>query len=89
MSEPTVDGEVERIRRGMAAAINASPSSREELPAVHGRVWDTGELQQDYEVLGFAAPFVVVRRRADGRRGSLMFQHCPRFYFLFQPDAAD
>jgi hypothetical protein len=89
MSEPTDDADVERIRRGMAAVINSSPSSRDELAAAHGPVWDTGDLQRDYEVLGFAAPFVVVRRRADGRTGSLMFQHRPRFYFSFQPDAAD
>ncbi len=27
------------------------------------------------------APFVIVRRRADGVKGSLEFQHNPRFYF--------
>jgi hypothetical protein len=32
------------------------------------------------------APFVVVRRKADGRKGSLEFQHHPRFYFNFMPD---
>jgi hypothetical protein len=30
------------------------------------------------------APFVVVRRRSDGQEGSLMFQHWPRYYFLFE-----
>jgi hypothetical protein len=28
---------------------------------------------------------VVVRRRSDGGKGSLEFQHQPRFYFNFQP----
>jgi hypothetical protein len=42
------------------------------------------ELQQDFEVLGFMAPFVVVRRKSDGVRGSLTFQHTPRLYFDFQ-----
>jgi len=49
-------------------------------------VWDTGELQDDFEVLGFMAPFVVARRRSDGVRGSLMFQNSPRFYHSFQPE---
>ena len=31
------------------------------------------------------SPLVVVRRRSDGVRGSLMFQHNPRFYFSFTP----
>ena len=49
-----------------------------------GQVWDTTQLQQDFEVLGFQAPYVVVRRRSDGVRGSLEFQHDPRFYFCFR-----
>jgi hypothetical protein len=32
------------------------------------------------------APFVVVRRKADGVKGSLMFQHMPRFYYGFAKD---
>ena len=31
------------------------------------------------------APFVVVRRKGDGKKGSLEFQHQPRFYFNFSP----
>ena len=30
------------------------------------------------------APYVVVRRNADGVKGSLEFQHEPRFYFKWQ-----
>jgi hypothetical protein len=81
MSDPT-----EVARREMLAEINAQPGSREALEAEHGQVWDTQELGQDFEVLGFAAPLVVVRRRSDGVRGSLCFQHSPRFYFAFQTD---
>jgi hypothetical protein len=49
-------------------------------------VWDTRQLGEDFNVLGFAAPLVVVRRKADSVRGSLYFQHNPRFYFGFQPE---
>jgi len=49
-------------------------------------VWDTQELQRDFDVLGFMAPFVVVTRKADGKKGSLTFQHSPRFYYGFQAD---
>lgn len=48
--------------------------------------WNTEELQRDFEVLGFAASFVVVRRRSDGQRGSLEFTHSPRVYFSWTPD---
>lgn len=30
---------------------------------------------------GFAAPFVSVKRRSDGRTGLLEFKHSPRVYF--------
>jgi hypothetical protein len=49
-------------------------------------VWDTQALQQDYEVIGFAAPFVVVRRRSDNQKGTLEFTHRPRWYFNFEED---
>lgn len=81
MSDPT-----ETIRRQMVAEINAEPGSREYLEAKHGQVWDTSEMQQDYEALGFMAPFIIVSRRSDGVRGSLMFQHSPRFYYGFKPE---
>jgi hypothetical protein len=42
-------------------------------------------LSDDFEVIGFMAPVVVVRRNSDGQKGSLMFQHNPRFYFSFEP----
>lgn len=78
--------ETENTRREMVSQINAEPGSRAALEAQHGQVWTTDELGRDFEVEGFMAPFVVVRRRADGVHGSLMFQHTPRFYFNFQPE---
>lgn len=80
MTDPTED-----IRRQMLAEINAAPGSCEYLEHKHGQVWDTAQLQEDFEVLGFMAPLIAVRRRADGVKGSLMFQGSPRFYFGFQP----
>ena len=76
--------ETETIRRQMVAELNANPGSREYLEAKYGEVWDTGELQDQFQVLGFMAPFVVARRRSDSVKGSLMFQHDPRFYHSFK-----
>lgn len=76
MTDPT-----ESVRRAMVAEINAEAASRAALEAAHGQVWDTSELQQDFTVHGFMAPFVVATRKSDGVKGSLMFQHSPRFYF--------
>lgn len=78
--------ETEDLRREMVRDINAEPGSREYLEAKHGKVWSTDELSQEFNVLGFMAPFVVVKRKADGVKGSLTFQASPRFYFDFQED---
>jgi hypothetical protein len=76
----------EPLRRQRLAEINAQPGSREALEAQYGRVWDTTQLSQDFEVIGFMAPFVVVRRKTDGVKGSLEFQHSPRYYWGFVAD---
>lgn len=74
----------ESIRKQLLTEINTDPGSRAVLEAQYGQVWDTQQLAQDFEVVGFMAPFVVVRRKSDGVKGSLEFQHFPRFYFNFQ-----
>lgn len=50
------------------------------------QTWNTEKLQQDFEVLGFQAPFVVVRRKSDGKLGSLQFDHMPRIYYGWSED---
>ena len=80
MSDPT-----ESIRRERLAEINTEPGPRQALEAQSGQVWDTQQLSQDFEVIGFMAPLVVVRRKVDGVKGSLEFQHNPRLYFNFEP----
>lgn len=50
------------------------------------KTWNTAELIEDFEVIGFSAPYVVVRRRSDGQKGSLEFRHSPRVYFNFVAD---
>lgn len=80
MPDPT-----EPIRRQRLAEINAVPGSRDALESEYGQVWDTSELARDFIVVGFMAPLVVVKRKADSVKGSLEFQHQPRYYFSFQP----
>ena len=43
--------------------------------------WTTAELTRDFEVLGFLAPFVAVKRKRDRVEGSLQFDHSPRKYY--------
>jgi hypothetical protein len=57
---------------------------KEALELQYGKVWTKDELLADFEVIGFSAPYVLVRRLSDRKEGTMMFTHNPRFYFDFQ-----
>jgi len=50
------------------------------------QTWTTEEVREQFDVIGFLAPFVAVRRKSDGVKGSLEFRHLPRVYFNFVAD---
>ncbi|MEI8375320.1 MAG: hypothetical protein WCJ35_21070 [Planctomycetota bacterium] len=79
MFDPT-----EYIRMTLLVKINSVPGSREALEAKHGQVWDTDQLGDDFDVIGFSAPLVVVCHKSDDQKGSLLFQAEPRIYFSFE-----
>jgi hypothetical protein len=76
--------------QGAASAIcksaPAGPDAEHPLYPSHAvqQTWTTEQLQQDFDVLGFRAPLVAVRRKSDGKRGTLEFKHSPRVYFDWQ-----
>lgn len=86
----------EAVRRATTGMINEAVASTAEavgmentralMEAQHGQVWNSSELQRDFEVLSFCAPCVVVRRKSDQVRGTLYFSHSPRFYYNFQAE---
>jgi len=78
MQDPT-----EELRRLATERINSARAERADLEEVYGKVWDTQELRDDFTVHSFLAPFVHVTRKSDGVRGTLAFQHWPRYYFSF------
>ena len=79
--------ETEDVRRELVRGINSAPNpDRAACEAEYGQVWDTDEVHEQFDVLGFMVPFVLVRRWSDGVKGSLMFQHSPRFYFGWTED---
>ena len=54
MPDPT-----EPFRRQHLTEINSEPGSREAFEAEHGQIWNTEELSQDFEVIGFLAPLAA------------------------------
>jgi hypothetical protein len=80
----------DRVQTGLEAMkrdILDQGGNRAALEARYGRdgVWDMDQLRAQFEVVGFRAPLVVVRRRSDGRLGSVQFYPDPRLYFGFEP----
>jgi len=81
----------EMFRRAKIAEINCTVESndpdeeRSRLENIHGKVWSTIEVSKDFEIVGFMAPYVVAIDRKTNVKGSLEFQHSPRFYFNFRP----
>lgn len=58
-----------------------------DLELDEGPKLDAEQLQRDFEVKGFATPFVVVRRKSDGQLGTLEYLSWPRTYFGWTPAA--
>ena len=45
--------------------------------------WTTEEMEKEFEVIGFGYGYCAVKRRSDGQKGSLDFDHMPRRYYKF------
>ena len=69
------------VRQEMTKQFNENPRTKEELAKEYEGVWDMEELRKEFDVSGFLAPFVSVTRKSDGVKGTMMFQHDPRYYF--------
>ena len=78
MNDPT-----EGFRREMVSELNRLPGGREDLEEKYGKVWSTDQMTEEFQALGFLAPYIHVMRRSDKVEGTMMFQHNPRFYFSF------
>jgi hypothetical protein len=64
--------QTEPYRRARLSELAAQQSDNcQELEIRHGQLWTTSELSEEFEVQGFLAPYVIVRRKSDGRMGSL------------------
>ena len=56
MNDPT-----ETIRRTRIAELNIVPGSREDLESKYGPVWDTNQLSEEFQAIGFMAPLIGTR----------------------------
>lgn len=84
--EKTVSDPTEPTRRQMIETGQPAADLAAEL-GIDGPTWTTETVSLEFEILGFMAPFVVVRRKSDRQKGSLEFTHSPRVYFNWQPSS--
>ena len=64
------DDPTEAFRRRRLAQLNPGVG-RAELEQRHGTVLDSEELADSFKVIGFMAPIAVVKRKTDGKIGTL------------------
>jgi len=77
------------MRRKRRKVIAAQPAkTREELQALHGRVWTVQEVAKEFVITAIIDHTVVVRRKADDAVGTLQYQEGPPcLYFDFKQQA--
>ena len=71
------------IETSLSPVTEASELARLEAIYGVGNVLTTQQVRDRFEVISFLAPFCDVKERATQVRGTLEFQHSPRFYFDF------
>ena len=64
--------------------MNDKELLRQELESKHGvgNVFDTDQVQLDFKIEGFSAPFCYAKRRFNGEDVTLQFNHMPRLYWI-------
>lgn len=67
-----------------ALAEMSEEDARKWMEERYGEVWTTKEATTAFDFDSFMAPYAVVTRKSDKKKGTLMFVHSPRFYFNFK-----
>ncbi len=78
-----IQDDTEDFRRALSLSINSGVVLWDE---VEGQKWTTDQLAADFDILAFMAPFVVVRLKSTGKKGTVMFRDYPRVYFGWRED---
>ena len=66
--------------------INTEPRSEEAFTTAGEEVWNTEEVQKEFEILGFKKPFALAIRKSDGARGTFLFQTMPKLFFSWSQE---
>ena len=64
---------------------NEDLTIRHYLEEIYGQVWNAEELARDFEIGDHMKPLVIVVRKADRKRGTMVYRDKPRYYHSFQP----
>jgi hypothetical protein len=67
--------------------MDQEQARRKELEEAYGKVYTTPEATEAFEFISFLAPFAIVVERSTGKKGTLQFDHMPRFYYDFRAES--
>lgn len=76
---------IHNSKRNHTKEAQPDSTTRAELEARFGQVWDTKELARDFIVTSIIGRTLVVRRKAGDVVGTLTIQERPWLYFDFTP----
>jgi hypothetical protein len=77
----TLDTTAPADRAQFAASL---PAELREIALAGEPVYTTEQMRELFTVEGFAAPYVLVRRKSDDATGLMLFTHQPRYYYAFE-----
>ena len=72
---------MEEKERLLEELKEAYPDVHQAIQEKGGECWTTEEVQEEFESLGFMAPFCTARKRETHKKGTLLFVHRPRIYY--------
>lgn len=85
----TTDVQTDHTRQTVRDVINeqfvdlTEDEIRARLMARGDQVWTNEQLVEDFAISHFEPPYVHVIRKADKKRGTVLFRDNPRLYFKF------
>lgn len=91
-AEPRTNIEIPATQQDVARILAAQYShlspdeAKTALSKTHGQVWTNEELLDTFELSHFDPPYAHVIRKADAKRGTVIFIDSPRLYFSFHTE---
>ena len=79
--EEFLNDESNSVNKRIYDEVNTHPLPRWALEERYGRVWDRGELLEEFRLLAHRPPSFLLERKCDGMECIILMQDDPQFFF--------